>query len=126
MQFGYYDGGFRQNPTTGAPTNPGTYPNVLKQFNYLAEAAYYNNAARFSVFGKFEGRKISGDYPGAVQAGNNQYWLAFGAKYYLAPFNLLNFALQYERNHFTDTDKSPTPQQSSTNSVTFQMQLLLY
>ena len=125
LQFGFYDGGLTTTPA-GVVTNPGTYPNVLKQFNYLAEAGYYNHSGRFSLFGKFEGRKISGDYPGAVQAANNQYWLAFGAKYYLAPFNLLNFALQYERNHFTDTDKSPTPQQSSTNSVTFQMQLLLY
>ena len=125
VQLGFYDGGL-STTAAGAVTNPGTYPNTLKQFNYLAEAGYYNNAGRFSIFGKFEGRKISGDYPGAVQAANNQYWLAFGAKYYVAPFNLLNFALQYERNHFTDTDKSPTPQQSSTNSVTFQMQLLLY
>jgi hypothetical protein len=125
LQFGYYDGGL-STTAAGAVTNPGTYPNVLKQFNYLGEAGYYNHAGHFSIFGKFEGRKVSGDYPAAVQAGNNQYWLAFGAKYYLAPFNLMNFALQYERNQFTDTDKVATPQQSGTNSVTFQMQLLLY
>ena len=48
-------------------------------------------------------------------------------KYYVAPFNLLNFGLQYERNQFTDTDKSTVqPVQSGANSLTFQMQLLLY
>jgi hypothetical protein len=45
----------------------------------------------------------------------------------VAPFNLLNFALQYERNQFTDADKATLqPQQAGTNSITFQMQLLLY
>jgi hypothetical protein len=128
LQFGYYDGGLTTN-AAGAITNGGTYPNVLKQFNYLAEAAYYNHSSRFSIFGKFEGRKISGDYPGFVQAASNQYWLAGGVKYYVAPFNLLNFGLQYERIQFTDTDKdlaTRLPQQSGTNSLTFQMQLLLY
>ncbi|HWE26233.1 MAG TPA: hypothetical protein VG496_20020 [Myxococcales bacterium] len=125
LQFGYYDGGLR---TSGATvTNPGTYPNVLKQWNYLAEAGYYNHTGHFSIFGKFEDRKISGDYPGPVVAGSNQYWLAGGLKYYVAPFNLLNFTLQYERNQFTDTDKATLqPQQSGTNTLTFQMQLLLY
>jgi len=126
LQFGYYDGGLTTTPL-GVVTNPGTYPNVLKQFNYLAEAAYYNHSSRFSVFGKFERRKISDDYPGPLVAASNQYWLAGGVKYYVAPFNLLNFALQYERNQFTDTDKATVqPQQSGTNSLTFQMQLLLY
>jgi hypothetical protein len=126
LQFGYYDGGLRTTPT-GTVTNQGSYPNVLKQFNYLAEAAYYNHGSRFSIFGKFEGRKVSDDYPGPFVAASNQYWLAGGVKYYVAPFNLLNFALQYERNQFTDTDKATVqPQQSGTNSLTFQMQLLLY
>jgi hypothetical protein len=125
LQFGYYDGGLTTTPT-GTVTNPGTYPGVLKQFNYLAEAGYYNHGSHFSIFGKFEGRKISGDYDAARQAANNQYWLAGGVKYYVAPFNLLNFALQYERNQFTDTDKVTPSPQSGTNNVTFQMQLLLY
>ena len=78
--FSYYDGGLTTNAAGTAVTNPGTYPNVLKQYNWLAEAAYYNHSSRFSIFGKFEGRKISGDYPGPVQAGSNQYWLAAGLK----------------------------------------------
>jgi hypothetical protein len=124
LQFGYYDGGFRGNPT--APTDFGTYPNVLKQANYLAEAAYYHHGARISIFGKFELRKISNDYSTALQAANNQWWLAGGLKYYVAPFNLLNLALQYERNNFPDADKAATRQQIGSNSVTFQLQQLLY
>ena len=123
LQFGYYDGGLRQ--TGAVPSNVGTYPNVLKQTNYLGEAAYYNHLGHFSVFGKFEMRKISGDYPAALQASQNQWWLAGGLKYYIAPFNLYNFALQYERNNFFDSDRVPN-QQSGTNAVTFQAQLLLY
>ena len=123
LQFGYYDGGLRQ--TGAVPSNVGTYPNVLQQTNYLGEAAYYNHLGHFSVFGKFEMRKISGDYPAALQASQNQWWLAGGLKYYIAPFNLYNFALQYERNNFFDSDRVPN-QQSGTNAVTFQAQLLLY
>jgi hypothetical protein len=122
FQFGYYDGGFRQTPA-GVPTDPGSYPNVLKQTNYLAEAAYYNNSGRFSIFGKFEKRKISDDYIAALRAASNQTWIAGGVKYYVAPFNLLNFGLQYER---IINDDAPGGQQTGTNNVTLQMQLLLY
>ncbi len=128
VQFGYYDGGITIGPT--GTTNAGTYPNVLKQINYLAEAGYYNHSARFSVFGKFESRKISGDYdvaPPAVAAalkgGSNQTWIAAGVKYYVAPFNFMNFALQYER---VINDDAPGTQQDSTNNITFQMQTILY
>jgi hypothetical protein len=127
LQFGYYDGGFRQ--TGAVPSNVGTYPAVLKQTNYLAEAAYYNHGGHFSIFGKFEKRKISEDFPLALRqippAGisPSQTWIAGGLKYYVAPFNLMNFALQYER---INNDDAPGTQQGGTNNVTFQMQLLLY
>jgi len=123
LQFGYYDGGFRQDPTTGAPTNAGTYPSVLKQTNYLAEAGYYNHGSRFSVFGKFEKRKISDDYVAALKIASNQTWIAGGVKYYVGPFNFMNFALQYERIINGD---APGTQQGGTNNLTFQMQTLLY
>src|SRR6266850_1607027 len=83
LQFGYYDGGLRTSPT-GTTTNAGTYPAVLKQTNYLAEAGYYNHSARVSVFGKFEKRKISDDYPLAFRQAitaplsPSQTWIAFG------------------------------------------------
>jgi len=124
LQFGYYDGGFRGAPT--APTNLGTYPLVLKQTNYLAELGYYNHALKFSAFGKFEMRKISDDYVAPVQAAANQQWYAVGLKYYPAPFNLMNFALQYERIRFPDADKATPAAQAGTNNITFQMQTLLY
>jgi hypothetical protein len=130
LQFGYYDGGFRGTlATPAAVANVGTYPAVLKQQNYLAEAAYYNHGGHFSIFGKYEQRKISGDYllafrqalPATISP--SQTWIAGGLKYYVAPFNLMNFALQYER---INNDDAPSAQQSGTNNVTFQMQLLLY
>jgi len=128
LQFGYYDGGLRLSPT-GTPTNAGTYPAVLKQTNYLAEAGYYNHGARLSVFGKFEKRKISDDYPLAFRqapptgVSPSQTWIAFGLKYYIAPFNFMNFALQYER---INSDDAPGTQQGGTNNITLQMQTLLY
>jgi hypothetical protein len=123
LQFGYYDGGFRQDATTGAPTNAGTYPSVLKQTDYLAEAGYYNHGSRFSVFGKFEKRKISDDYVAPLKIASNQTWIAGGVKYYVGPFNFMNFALQYERIINGD---APGTQQGGTNNITFQMQTLLY
>jgi hypothetical protein len=122
LTVGYYDGGFTQS-ATGVTTNPGTYSNVLKQTNYLAEAAYYNNSAKFSVFGKFEKRKVSSDYVAPVQAASNQTWIAGGLKYYFAPANLMNFALQYER---INNDDAPTGQQSGTHNLTLAFQTILY
>src|SRR5215472_16758932 len=60
VQYGYYDGGLRG--TYLAPTNFGTYPAVLKQTNFLVEGGYYNHGLHFSIFGKYEMRKISDDY----------------------------------------------------------------
>jgi len=121
LQFGYYDGGLRQ--AGAAPTELGTYPTVLKQTNYLAEAGYYNHSSRFSVFGKFEFRKISDDYVHAFKEAGNQTWIAGGLKYYVGPFNFMNFAVQYERIVNND---APTTQQRGTHNFTFQMQTLLY
>jgi hypothetical protein len=123
LQFGLYDGGLTTDPTTFATTNPGTYPNVLKQNNFLAEAAYYNKELKISLFGKFEMRKVDDSYPAALKAASNVSWIAGGLKYYVAPANLLNFGLQYERITFAD---APATAQSGTNNFTLQMQLLLY
>src|SRR5262249_35746247 len=92
VQAGYYDGGLRVDPTTGAPTNFGTYPLVPKQINVLAEAGYYNHGLHLSFFGKFEVRKISDDFPLGIRGPNNQLWIAGGLKYYVAfPANFMNF-----------------------------------
>ena len=123
LQFGYYDGGLRTD-AAGVPTNFGTYPAVLKQYNVVAEAGYYNHEGHFSVFGKYEMRKISDDYVAALKIGNNTWRAAGGLKYYLGwPANFMNFALQYERiqnSDALDTD------QKGTNNITLQMQTLLY
>jgi hypothetical protein len=116
LQFGYYDGG-------ASATNPGSYPAVLKQTNYLAEGAYYSAGLKLSVFGKFEMRKISDDFTVAQKAASNVTWIAGGLKYYVAPFNLMNFGLQYERIIYND---APGTAQGGTHNVTFQMQLILY
>jgi hypothetical protein len=127
LQFGYYDGGLRG--ALPAPTNFGSYPLILKQTNYLAEAGYYNHGLRFSVFGKFEMRKISEDYPLAFRQAlpaflaPSQSWIAGGLKYYVGPANFMNFTLQYER--VTNTD-APSSEQKGTNNIAFQMQTILY
>jgi hypothetical protein len=125
FQYGYYDGGL-----SFSPPNPGSYPNVLKQTNILAEGAYFSASLKLSVFGKFEMRKISDDYnaapppvAAALKAASNQTWIAGGLKYYVAPSNLMNFGLQYERIMNND---APGTQQGGTNNVTFQMQVILY
>jgi len=127
LQFGYYDGGLRGS--LAAPTNFGSYPLVPKQTNYLAEAGYYNNGSHFSVFGKFEMRKLSGEYD--VNARNafptpSQWWAAGGVKYYIGPSNTMNFTLQYERVNNIDAPDTGPASQSGTNNFTFQMQTILY
>src|SRR5216683_743499 len=84
-QFGYYDGGV--DPTPGS-TNQPTYPAILRQADFLYEAAYYNKDLKLSFFGKFELRKINAIYSTAVRAAGNQMWIAGGLKYYVAPANL--------------------------------------
>jgi len=128
LQFGYYDGGLTLSPTATV-TNPGTYGAILKQTNYLAEAAYYNHAGKFSIFGKFEKRKISDDYPLAFRQATpagvspSQTWIAGGLKYYIAPANLMNLTLQYER---INNDDAPDTQQGGTNNFTLAYQVILY
>ena len=130
LQFGYYDGGLAVGAAPPfAATNAGTYPAVLKQTNYLAEAGYYNHAGHFSVFGKYERRKLSDDYPLTFRQNlpatlaPSQTWIAFGLKYYVAPFNFMNFGLQYERINNNDALSS---QPGGINTLTFQMQTILY
>ncbi len=129
-QFGYYDGGLTfASPTATVPSNGGTYPNVLKQTNFLGELAYYNHAGKFSIFGKYEKRKVSDDYPVTLRAASNQTWIQGGLKYYIAPANLMNLTLAYERTLFDSVDQIPVSgplQQGGTNTVTLAWQTLLY
>ena len=126
LQGGLYDGGGR---SPADPTSPGTYSAVLRQINLLAELGYFNKALQMSFFGKLEARSIAGYYSDAVKAANNVRWAAVGFKYYVAPANLFNFALQYERVQFPDAPSAggalPVAQ-SGTHNLTFQTQMLLY
>jgi len=118
LQFGYYDGG------GSTPPNRGTYPAVLRQINLLAEGAYYNREMKLSFFGKFEMRKIQSHiYSDQQKADNNLTWIAAGLKYYIAPANLCNIGIQYERVQFPDALPG---QQGGTNNITVQLQTLLY
>lgn len=121
VQWGMYDGGMVDPaaPTASAPT----YPNVLKQQNFLVEAAYFNKGLKASVFGKFEMRSVDGGYADAVKAASNVSWIAAGLKYYFAPANMFNIGLQYERTTFGD---APATAQSATNSLALQLQMVLY
>jgi hypothetical protein len=119
LQFGIYNGG---GAVPVDPTHPGTYPAVLKQINFLGEAAYYNKELKLSFFGKFEMRQIDGGYADATKAANNVMWIAGGLKYYIAE-HMTNFGLQYERVQFPDATSA---QQKGTHNITLQMQLLLY
>ena len=127
LQFGYYDGGLRGSYDPATATNFGSYPLVLKQTNFLAEAGYYNHGLHFSFFGKFEARKNSEEYDITVRQTApvpSQWWAAVGLKYYVAfPSNFMNFGLQYERINNFD---APNNQQKGTHNITFQMQTLLY
>src|SRR2546430_3842355 len=49
-------------------------------------------------------------------APSSQTWIAGGLKYYVAPANFLNFALQYERVINND---APGTEQRGTNNLTF-------
>lgn len=120
LQGGYYDGGAALDGS-----NAGSYPTILKQYDVLTEAAYFNQALKLSFFGKFEMRKIDNGYSDLLKQANNIMWIAGGLKYYVAPSNMLNFGIQYERTQFTDAPTSSAVQKGI-HSVTAQMQLVLY
>jgi hypothetical protein len=121
VQFNYYDGG--TDPLAAPGSKFGSWPSILKQINLLAEAGYYNKDSKFSVFGRFEMRKINSDFSVAQKAAGNLMWVAGGLKYYVAPANLCNFGIQYERLVFNDALPNA---QSGTNNITAQFQFLLY
>jgi len=97
-----YDNGQKQD-ATGAVTTPGT-GGTLPQNDLLVEAAYYNNDAAISIFGKYELRNLALDNATAAQkAANNQQWVGGGLKYYVVPAaNNMNFTAFFQRIIFSD------------------------
>src|SRR5262249_20668992 len=112
-----------EQDSTGKATTAGT-GGTLPQNDFLVEAAYYNNDARVSVFGKFEMRATSFDNETAAQkAQNNTQWIGGGLKYYVLPGNNMNFTLAYQRILFPDS-VSGAP--SGDNEFTLQAQFFVY
>ena len=148
LEWSLHDGGGTVYPA-GTPAPAGavlpTYGAVLKQMNLLAEAAYFNKDLKMSFFGKYEMRIIDSGYTDSAatpsqaslnqKASANVAWLAFGLKYYLAPGNLLNLGLQYERIMWSDAlptlnaagaPSNPGLTLAGTNNITLQLQMILY
>lgn len=124
-----FDNGQVQD-AAGVVSTPGT-GTTLPQNDVLVEAAYYNNDAALSVFGKFEMRQLSLDNATAGQkAANNQQWIGGGIKYYVVPgSNQMNFTLFYQRILFPDSlvamgTTAAAP--SGANEFVLQAQLFYY
>jgi hypothetical protein len=114
-EFYRYDGGAS---STSAATS-----SLLAQNDFLLEAAYYNNDAKLSVFGKFEMRALSGSPSDAQKATTNTQWFGGGLKYYVLPGNNCNFTLAFNRISFPDAAMGAP---SGQNELTLQMQVFYY
>jgi hypothetical protein len=110
-QFYHYDGG----GTTGA------VPTLLKQNDFLVEAAYYNKDLSLGIFGKFEMQKFTED---ADKAGNTM-WFGGGLRYYVSE-NVCHFTLAYNRVQFPDAPTSGMGAKNNTNEITLQTQFYYY
>jgi hypothetical protein len=99
-----------------------------KQNDLLVEGGYYNRDAKFSVFGKFEGRFFDADTTFA-QGGkllpldlNNTRLYAGGVKYFFAE-QIANLTLQYNYMQFPN---QPSTVRNSTNTLQLQFQLAYF
>jgi hypothetical protein len=93
-------------------------PSALgKRDDILVEAGYYNKAAKFSVFGKFEGVFING--PGDVA---DTRVFGGGVKYFIAEA-IANITLQYSQTQFPNA----LPMTRNTaNLIQLQLQLAYF
>jgi hypothetical protein len=101
------------------PPQPGLPPptGVGKQDALLVEAGYYNKAAKFSVFGKYEGRFYQD-----TEKANNLRIYGFGAKYFLAE-QIANVTLMYSITQFPDLADATAAVRNSINAVQLQLQV---
>jgi hypothetical protein len=93
-----------------------------RQNDLLVELGYYNNDAKFSVYGKFEGRFFDSAValaPGVTLDAQNTRLFGGGVKYFVAK-ELANLALQY---NFTQFPNQPSTARNSTNVIQLQLQL---
>lgn len=102
-----------------APGNPAS--NLFKQNAVLVEAGYYNKAARFSVFGKFEGRFF--DTPdGSPLKANNARIYGVGAKYFLAE-QIANLTLMYSLTQAPDLTDMQAMTRNDVKAIQLQLQV---
>jgi hypothetical protein len=92
-----------------------------KQDDLLAELGYYNKAARFSVFGKFEGRFFNDD---ALKPGNFRIY-GGGLKYFFAE-QFFNLTLQYTLTQFTDLPAATAALRNNVNTIQAALQLVYF
>jgi hypothetical protein len=119
-----YSNGVVQDTSTPPKTTTIPTGAVLPQNDFLVEAAYYNNDAKVSVFGKFEMRALSFDnITDGQKAANNQQWVGGGLKWYAVPGNNMNFTAFFQRILFPD---SVTGAPSGANEFVLQAQYFVY
>lgn len=92
-----------------------------KQNDLMVELGYYNKDAKFSVFGKFEGRFFASDEiaPGVKLDVNNTRLFGGGLKYFLAEY-IANVTLQY---NYIQYPNQPSTVRNSVNQLQLQLQL---
>ena len=98
---------------------------IGKQDDLLVEVGYYNKAAKFSVFGKFEGRFFNSDdliAPGVKLDTQNTQLFGGGVKYFFAEA-YANLTLQY---NYTQFPNQPSTSRNSTSVIQLAAQLAYY
>jgi hypothetical protein len=96
-----------------------------KQDDLLVELGYYNKAAKFSVFGKYEGRFFNSDdflAPGVKLNVQNTQLYGGGVKYFFAEA-AANLTLQY---NYTTFPNQPSEARNSISTIQLAAQLAYY
>jgi len=110
----------------GGGVAPGSAVSALnKQNAVLVEAGYYNKAAKFEVFGKFEGRFYDVDdanpAAAAIKAGNARVY-GVGLKYFLAE-QIANLTLMYSLTQAPDLPATTAALRNDSNALQLQLQV---
>jgi hypothetical protein len=106
----------------GGGVAPGSTVSALaKQNALLVEAGYYNKAAKFSVFGKFEGRFYDVPDASPLKASNARIY-GVGVKYFLAE-QIANLTLMYSLTQAPDVTAAAAMLRNDVNAVQLQLQI---
>lgn len=116
VEYLHFHGGGRGTPGVGPqPGLPLAQGGLGKQDALLVEAGYYNKAAKFSVFGKFEGRF----FDEANKLGNSRLY-GVGVKYFLAE-QIANLTLMYSLAQ--TPDRPDNVARNDVNALQLQLQV---